>query len=128
MRLNLFDCGLIDEVLYEVSQASIEQIGIARYKVTLNGKRKFEFDLWTTIKGRLSFISGDEYFPTWMSVKKDEDNLNFLIANDCTFHLEHCDRGLYSLNISRGEDMFCGSISTKGYIKTKLIENDETNS
>lgn len=116
----MFDSGLIDEVICDVTQVIIKRIGISKYKIVLNREEKIEFDLWTTLKGKLSFIYEDEYFPNWMSVEKEESNLESLIAYDCTFHLEHCDRGAYLLNISRNSEMFCGSISTNGYIKTKL--------
>ena len=64
MQLNFFECGLIDDLIYDVTQASIERTGVARYKVVLTGEEKIEFDLWTTMKGKLSFISGGEYYPT----------------------------------------------------------------
>ncbi len=121
MRLNLFESDLIDEMVIEGCSIRVNKIGCAKYLFEVLVEKNFKFELWTTRKGFIEFnlISAD--IPDWLSVQSEYDPLTNLAATGCNVQIEHCDRGLYYVEISRNQESSCLQISTKGYLKAKLI-------
>ena len=128
MRLNIFKSGLIDEIACIDSAVSIEKVGLTKYRFKALGPEEIDFELWTTKKGKVNFDLDLSEKGKWLSAELNDLDLNTLTTEKCSFHFEHCDRGAYSISFTKGKEIVRGSISTNGYLKTKLSTSDAKNS
>lgn len=129
MRVCYLKNGSIDEIFLENTNVSISRTGLAKFRFKLKKQKAITFDLWTSKKGTIKFNFSDGQISDWISIEKiDDDTINDIKAEHCSFHLEHCDRGLYYLSLNKKDENIKILISTKGYIKTMLVENDQQRS
>lgn len=128
MQLRLFESGIIDEVYVSQCSLEISKSGGARYSFSLSCDSNISFDLWTTKIGHVDFNVQDIVRPIWVDIQTENDHLLHLKAENCSFHMEHCDRGLYYMELSKEGDSIKVLISTKGYIKTRLLAVNESSS
>ncbi len=101
--------------------------GVARYEMRvqpLTGTG-YLIKLWTSLKGHIhtrldiDFVAS---IPPWLRVTGESvDELEMLEAKECSFHLEHMDRGHYWLGITGKNGQHATiDFTTRGYLKTSI--------
>jgi hypothetical protein len=123
-RLDRFQDGsLIADLVADTGAVAISLVGLARYEIAVvcDSGRQLTVLLWTTAKGSVTTRMQDG--GEWAVARLGSDgNLQTLIASACSLHLEHMDRGSYSLVLEHvsGDTMHL-DFSTTGYLKTKVL-------
>jgi hypothetical protein len=120
MRIDLFSTGLVDDLAGEVVAIQVTRVGTARYAMAVRGTSDVELELWTTRKDRV-LVSTSEDPPSWVELALGAaGELVSLAASECFLHLEHLDRNLYVLGLSRGEEHWGFNLRAHGYIKVRV--------
>ena len=74
--------------------------------------------LWTTRRGRIDVAPEEARAQSWLSVADpDADRLDGLRADHADLHLEHLDRNLYHIAVTRGPERWGATLSGAGYLK-----------
>ena len=124
MRIGLFESGLIGDLQIDSADVSIQKAGSAKYVFSIQSLGGLtEFELWTAKIGQIDFEFVQNEIPEWVIIEESEGQITSVLASNCSVHVEHCDRGVYSIVFSKGGINFGGSRTTKGYIKTKITRS-----
>ncbi len=123
--VRLTPSGHVDEVILASASFSMLRTGISRYRLNASSSalKNIALELWTSKKGQIkAFIENEE---DWMSVSwKTDGILERLHVDKCSIHLEQMDRGFYWIGLSREDDTVNIQLTTKGYIKSKIVESN----
>jgi hypothetical protein len=123
METRLFSSNqLIDEVFVEHGSFELRRTGRARYLARIKeGATTLDVEMWTTEKGCIEARLPSD-IPSWLDIHSEDDfTLTSIDASDVTIHLEHMDRGHYSLVVSFDEVACPISLLASGYIKTRVV-------
>lgn len=110
----------IDDFVADHVGVDIVRTGVARYRWTLVGAQRVEFNLWTSKKGKV-YADSQPAPPEWVRVAVASDGaLDALYAEDCGVHIERMDRGVWWAGLSRLDEHWAITFHTPGYIRVAL--------
>ena len=128
MRVQEFKNGDIDELLLEDCEISLQRVGIAIYELSFSSVDESQIiQIWTTQKGCLGVLTSNE-LPSWLSASFKDKQIEQMKSSMCSVHLENCNKGLYILSLSSGDESILVEFSSQGYLKARFKGKSEANS